>query len=64
MFSTAHRSKGLEFETVIVADDFTAAFTVEMYTDFGDDMVLEYHMGPRGKWARGASAPNDNHCYP
>ena len=25
MFSTAHKSKGLEFETVIIADDFTAA---------------------------------------
>ena len=26
MFSSAHRSKGLEFETVIVADDFKTGF--------------------------------------
>ncbi len=29
IFSTAHKSKGLEFDTVIVADDYTADFEIE-----------------------------------
>ena len=29
IFSTAHKSKGLEFDTVIVADDYTAEFEIE-----------------------------------
>ena len=38
VFSTAHRSKGLEFDTVKVSDDFTPEFKVTVYGPFGDEL--------------------------
>ena len=42
VFSTAHRSKGLEFDTVIVADDFRANFTTRVgpQLNFGEYLIL------------------------
>ena len=45
MFSTAHRSKGLEFETVIVADDFTTDFTMEAFSLNYDDGFVQMQEG-------------------
>ena len=39
MFSTAHRSKGLEFETVIVADDFTVDFNEEFKGSVNEGII-------------------------
>ncbi len=42
IFSTAHKSKGLEFDSVIVTDDYTADFTREVHVtlfDTDDDGV-------------------------
>ena len=40
VFSTAHRSKGLEFDTVIIADDFTAAASEDETSGEVDKIVF------------------------
>ena len=42
MFSSAHRSKGLEFETVIVADDFTTGF---VKSSVKEGIYIPYYVG-------------------
>lgn len=41
VFSTAHKSKGLEFDTVRVADDFTPEYELIIYDSYGTEMKRE-----------------------